>query len=312
MNSIALSVGIVGPMFLLMLSGLLLREFHLIKPAGFTEMNRVCFYLLLPASLLNSLMSSKDFSSLTLPFLGWLLLCQVIILGLLFLFVPLVVKENGARASIIQAGFRSNFLMFGILIAGALCGEEKLGLVSISAGILIPLYNIGGILILQHYCGGKVKPIESVKRILTNPFVIACVLGLLIYALPFKLPEIVTSAISKMASAATTVAFIALGGSTDLSKLKRVGRNVILGTVLRLVILPAILILLTVLLGMRDIQLVTIVVMVISPTAVATYALAERMGADADLAGYLVAAQSVFSILTIFLWLWGLSGLRLI
>ena len=40
--------------------------------------------------------------------------------------------------------------------------------------------------------------------------------------------------------------------------------------------------------------------------------MAQAMDCDGPLAGYLVAAQTVGSIFTIFLWLWLLTGLRVL
>ncbi|MBQ8081241.1 MAG: AEC family transporter [Clostridia bacterium] len=312
MSSFSLVAGIVAPMFLLMLCGWLLRQTKTLPESAFSAMNKLCFVLLLPASLVNNLIKATDFSRLTPRFLLWLLLLQAVIVGTLFLVVPRLVKENPSRASIIQAGFRSNFLVFGLVIAASLVSSDELALVSVAAGLLIPLYNIGGILILQHYCGGKTSVSEMLKIFIKNPFVIACIIGLSVSLLKIPLPTPVNSCVNSLAGAATTVSFIALGGCTDLKKLRSVSRNVIVGTVLRLVVLPVIVIGLTVLAGFRGIELLTVVVMAIAPTAVATFPLAERMHADGPLAGYLVVSQSVFSIVTIFVWLLVLNATGLV
>lgn len=308
MNSFALTCGIVLPMFLLLLCGWGLRRAKLIQPYGFAQMNQLCFYLLLPSSLLNNLIQAKDFDMLDAAFLLWILAVQIVILVVLFLVVPRAVPRRQSCASVIQAAFRSNFLMFGLAIAGAMCEREELILVSITAGILIPLYNIGGILILQHYCGGRTDAKKLAATLIKNPFVLACILGIGISTCKISLPEVVRSCISNLANAATTVSFLALGGSIELGKLREAGKDVLIGTLLRLVLLPALIIGMSVALGFTGIRLLSIVVMMISPTAVATFPLAERMGADQVLAGYLVVAQSVCSVATIFLWIWGLTA----
>lgn len=312
MNSLELTAGIVIPMFLLMVCGGLLRAFRVLPESAFSQMNRLCFTLLLPASLLNNLMKMDGLSGLRLPFLGWLLLLQAVIVGLLYLIVPRVIRDRRSAASVIQAGFRSNFLTFGLVIAQALCAPEQLGVVSISAGLLIPLYNIGGILILQHGCGGKTTARQMLLSFCKNPFVISCLLGLALVLTKAAVPAAVKSCVSSLGGAATTVSFIALGGCIDLARLKNIGKQVILGTALRLVFLPAVVIGLTLLAGFRDVELLTVAVMAISPTAVATFPMAERMGADGPLAGYLVAAQSCCSIITMFLWILLLTGTGLL
>lgn len=309
MNSLNLTGGIVIPMFLLMLCGWLLRNLKVLPASVFPQMNKLCFTLLLPASLINNLLKMENLDGLRLPFLGWLLLLQVLIVTVLYLLVPHFVREKRSAASIIQACFRSNFLTFGLVIAQALCAPEKLGIVSVSAGLLIPLYNIGGILILQHGTGGKTTFRRMTLVFCRNPFVIACALGLLIIVLHIAVPSVIKSAVGSLGGAATTVSFIALGGCIDLAQLKKIGKQVMFGTFMRLICLPLLIIGVTWLIGFRDIELLTVIVMAISPTAVATFPMAERMGADGPLAGYLVAAQSVCSIGTMFLWLLALSGM---
>lgn len=295
-------------MLLLLVCGGVLRRSGILPASAFSQMNQLCFYLLLPASLFNNIVGTDTFYLPNNRFLFWLLGAQLVILAVLFALVPRVAGTKEACASIIQAGFRSNFLIFGLSIAGALCEKEELFLVSVAAGILIPLYNIGGILILQHYCGGETGLLRALRIMLRNPFVIACFLGLIVAIFGIPLPQIVTDCSGRLGNAATTVSFLALGGCIEPEQLKQSGMLAVFGTLLRLVLLPAIIIGISVLMGFKGAELITIVVMMISPTAVATFPLAQKMGADSALAGYLVITQTLFSVATIFLWLWLLMG----
>ena len=93
MNSLELTAGIVLPMFLLMLCGWILRRTHALPEPAFSQMNRLCFLVLLPASLLNNLLKMESLSGLRLPFLGWLLFLQALIVGLLYLTVPRLIRD---------------------------------------------------------------------------------------------------------------------------------------------------------------------------------------------------------------------------
>ena len=77
----------------------------------------------------------------------------------------------------------------------------------------------------------------------------------------------------------------------------------------RLVFQPAVFLGLSYLLGFRGTEFLALVAMLISPTAVATYNMARSMDADGELAGHLVVFQSLGSMVTIFLWIFLLSGL---
>ena len=79
----------------------------------------------------------------------------------------------------------------------------------------------------------------------------------------------------------------------------------------RLVIVPAVALSLAIYLGFRDIELVTLLAIFASPCAVASFAMAQQMGSDADLAGNCVVYTTGLSCFTIFCWVFVLKTLGL-
>lgn len=312
MESFWLSFGIVMPMFLLLLTGWLIRYFRVIGDSGFDALNTLCFKLLLPMSLFCNIYNGGDLGLLDARMLIWALVCQVLILLLLFLTVPRVFSENPVRASIIQACFRSNFITFGIVIAGALGSPEELMVVSVLAGLLIPLYNIGGVGILEYYRGGRLSMGRMGKQIIRNPFVISCLLALLCVGLGLRLPQFIETTAKNLAACATPISFLALGGCLDLKSVEHYKKEISWGVGYRLIVQPGIFLGLSFLLGFRGTEFLALMAMLISPTAVATYNMARGMDADGELAGYLVVFQSIGSMVTIFAWICLLSGMKLI
>ena len=62
-------------------------------------------------------------------------------------------------------------------------------------------------------------------------------------------------------------------------------------------------------LGMRDVELVTLIAIYATPCAVAGFAMAQQMHADAELAGNCVVYSSALSCVTIFGWVCLLKSL---
>jgi hypothetical protein len=145
-----------------------------------------------------------------------------------------------------------------------------------------------------------------------NPFVISCILALVLVFFGVKLPLCVTSAVKSIGGCASPISFLALGGALDFRAAGRYKKEITIGVLFRLVLQPLIVISLALILGFRGIELLAIVVMMISPTAVATYTMAQNMDADGELAGYLVVFQSLVSLVTIFIWIWLLDGVGLL
>lgn len=308
MESFWLSFGIVMPMFLTLAAGWMLRQFRVLEEAGFDAVNTLCFKILLPVALFCNIYGGGDVRQMDGRLFLWALVCQVLILLLLFLTIPRMFEKNPVRASIIQSCFRSNFITFGLVIAGELGAPEELMVVSVLAGILIPLYNIGGVGILEYYRGGKLEPGKMLKQILKNPFVISCLISLVLVMCKIRLPGYVESAVKSVGACATPMSFLALGGCLNLKSVGGYKKEILTGVGYRLVVQPAVFLGLSYLLGFRGTEFLALVAMLISPTAVATYNMARSMDADGELAGYLVVFQSVGSMVTIFLWILVLSG----
>jgi predicted permease len=281
MESFELSFGIVAPMAITIFVGYLLARARIISSQGFDAMNVLAFKLLLPLSLFNNIYSGGNLEQMNARVIIWAFVFQVLVLVLLFLVVPRLVKDNPARASIIQACFRSNFITFGLVIAGAFCStSEDLIVVSVLAGMMIPFYNIGGVCILEYYRGGEFKLRKLALQLVKNPFVISCILALVLVFFGVKLPLCVTSAVKSIGGCASPISFLALGGALDFRAAGRYKKEITIGVMFRLILQPLIVISLAVLLGFREIELLPIVVMMISPTAVAAYTMAQNMDAD--------------------------------
>ena len=80
----------------------------------------------------------------------------------------------------------------------------------------------------------------------------------------------------------------------------------------RLLICPAIFLPIFVAMGFRDVELMALATMMGAPIAVSSFIMAQQQGADADLAGQSVAFTTLFSVLTMFLIIFGLKQMGLI
>ena len=69
-----------------------------------------------------------------------------------------------------------------------------------------------------------------------------------------------------------------------------------------MVIVPALVLGVAIRLGFRGIELITLLAIFASSTAVASFTMAEQMGGDAKLAGNIVVVTSALASLTLFGW----------
>ena len=74
-----------------------------------------------------------------------------ILQALLIITIPRMVSENAKRGVIIQAIYRSNFVLFGIPLTANLFGDEGAVLASMMVAIVIPVYNATAVIICLLY-----------------------------------------------------------------------------------------------------------------------------------------------------------------
>lgn len=313
MNSFSLSVQIVIPMFLLMGLGVFLRRQGLLAGKSLDDLNHLCFLLFLPASLFRNI-TQVNLSDLPSP---WLLVVgsviQLVVFGLVLLLTPRLVPNPATRGSTGHSILRSRFILFGLIIAeGLATGPRDLGVVSVLAAVMIPLYSVGGVIILEHYRGGKTSVKLMLYRIITNPFVVSSLLGFTLLLLGVRLPSVVEKAVDDLARVGTPLSLLALGAWFQPGALGRYRRELLVGTIGRLIVVPALFLPLCIALGFRDAELLGLTCMLIAPTAVSTFNMAQQMEADGQLAGLLIIVQSAVSLLTMFGWIFLLGNLGLL
>lgn len=234
------------------------------------------------------------------------LFAVVYVFGLCLFSIPVVMKlekRQASRGALIQAIYRSNFIIMGLPLAKNIYGPGDLATTAMLTAVIVPIYNVLAVVILEVFRGGKVHWTDVIRKIATNPIIIGAVLGILAVLLRIKLPSGLTGMITEMSNATTVMALLLLGASFDYRSVSGSKRNIFIGVFGRLVAAPAIGLSLAVLLGFRGIAFVSLLVMMASPAAVSSFTMAEEMDSDGPLAGSCVIFSTALSCFTLILWL---------
>lgn len=112
-----------------------------------------------------------------------------------------------------------------------------------------------------------------------------------------------------MSKIATPLALVVLGGSFRIEKINKNLKPLIIGVIGKLIIVPLIFIPIAIYLGFRGIELASVMIMLSAPVAVSSFTMAEQMEADGELAAQLVVFTSMFSVLTIFIYIFVMKQL---
>ena len=311
MNSFLMALSVVGPLMVYMLTGRFIRAAHMFSRENFRDLNQLLFRLFIPFTLFFNIYNA-DMGKIVQPRL--FLLIEVLLVAFCvstwFILKP-IIKDRADLATVSQGIFRSNFVLFGGMMAETLCSNEGVALASAAAAIVVPTINIGGVVVLELARGGRLKLSALALRILKNPLVEAAILGIIFnflsHSIGIRLPKIVIDPLMNLGKAATPLALVALGGLLSFDSMRKHIKHLTIACFGRLILVPAIAVFIGILMGYRADELVVILAAFASPTAVSSAPMAQAMGGNGDLAGEIVATTTVASILTIFVFVYTLS-----
>lgn len=177
---------------------------------------------------------------------------------------------------------------------------QPVGILAVAVGMAIPMANVFAVTALSR---GSGSVWGTVKRVASNPFLIASVAGVLVGISGVHILAPVMAPLEMLAQAAIPVALISVGATMNWGALARLNRfsGIICAT--KLVILPALTLALCWGLGADPALASTLVMFAALPTASAAHVLAAGFGADRELAATLVAQSTLLAAVTLPLWI---------
>ena len=312
MTNLIVAFNVVLPLLICIALGIFLRSIGMIKDASQKNLNQLGFKVFLPVHVFNSIYTTD----IAAAFDGKLMLFGVLGLVGIFLFlmvlVPVIEKENRLRGVMVQAIFRSNFVLYGLPVATNLCGEAHLGPTSLLIGIVVPVFNMLSVVCLEWFRGGKPNFRKMFLGIAKNPLIIGAVVGIAANLSNITIPTAVHKSIIDIARVATPLALIVLGSEFSFSRVRGISKQLIVCVVGKLVVSPLLMVTIGVMLGFRGDSLVPILMMFGAPTAVSSYTMAQQMDGDETLAAAAVVFTAGLSIITIFFAIFLLKQMALI
>ena len=317
LNDLLFSANVIVPIFLLILLGygltrLKLWDAHFLKIA-----NDLCFKVLLPVLLFYNVATANIFEVFNGKLVLYACACACALCGLLFLIVPLFVKDNKRRGVMIQGTFRSNFLLFGVPLGLSIGGERGAILVAVVASFYVPVINMLSVISLYAFSDAENKNLKAaLLGIVKNPLVIGGVSGLVFSLIRnyigFELPEMLDTTLFNIKSVATPLAFLILGGDLKFGNMLRNIKFSAFSVLGKIVLIPAVMITVSALLGFDQLEMAILIAVFATPNAVSSYAMARNYEADHELAGEIITIGTVLSILTIFVFVTIAKSLSLI
>ena len=316
----------VLPIILLILLGYMLKRKGFLGEEFLKTGNKLVFKICLPAMLFINVYDIDSFSAIQWDVVAYCVLITLFIFVLGLISAVVATKVPQRRGVLLQCTFRSNFAIIGLSLAGALGGEEAMAVAAVVSAFTIPLFNVLAVVALSVFVGNTHSSQNSIKsilmNILKNPLIISVALGMvclgirgiqnqLLGELVFSMERdlvFLYKALNNLKAIASPFALIVLGGQFEFSAAKGMLKEIIIGTVWRVVLTPLIGIGIAVVLSLHTSLLTcgtneipALIALFGSPVAVSSAIMASQMNNDEQLATQLVVWTSLCSIVTIFL-----------
>ena len=292
LDQFTFALNVTAPILILLVLGLTFRRTGFIDQHFINIANSFVFNVTLPCLLFFSIANTPLTQSTNIPLF---LFGVLFTLGsaLLFWLLSLIVIEHDKRGVFIQGAFRGNLGIIGIALTLNAYGTEILATASLYMALIAILDNPLSIIIL------KPKGHRAFKSILTNPIIIAVVLGLLFSALHISLPTFISQSGQYLAQMTLPLALICIGGSLYWHNFQDHQKEVLWATLAKLLLMPLLGTLLAIQLGFRGQDLGLIYLMLSSPTAVSSYIMAKKMTAHGTIAAEIIALTTASSSIII-------------
>ena len=309
LSNFFVALGGVVPLFCLMAVGVFVKCSRLLTEEELFHVNRMVFRVFFFFMMFYNIYIADPgtaFQPLLAAFgAGGVLLTALVFSGI----VCCTEKENARRGAMIQAVFRSNYVLMGIPLVGNIFGDAAIAVPTMMIAAIVPLYNILGVFVLEIFRGGRFDLLPILRSVLMNPMILGAIAGASCRLIGLTIPMPLLKPAAQIAAATTPVALIVLGASFRGGSFHAHLRQLIFCVVSRLIVVPAVMLSLAISFGFRGVELVTLIAVFATPCAVASFAMAQQMQADAELAGNCVVYSSGLSCLTIFGWVFLLKTL---
>lgn len=315
----------VAPVVLTILLGYVLKQKKFLSKDFVKIGNKLVFNVCLPCMLFINVYDIEGFGSIEWSIVIYSIVMLLVIFVLGYVTTILTTKVPERRGVIWQCTFRSNFAIIGLSLAGALGGSQAVAVAAIVSSCTVPLFNVLAVIALTLFVGNSGTKKNGIRNVLSgivrNPLIIAVALGFVcmgireaqvalcgdvVFSLKNQMPFLYTT-LNNLKSIASPFALLVLGGQFEFSAVKGLLKEIVTGTVWRIVLAPLLgigcavwLSSTTGLLSCGVNEFPALIAMFGSPVAVSSAVMAGSMGGDEQLATQLVVWTSLFSIITIF------------
>lgn len=315
------------PLFALILLGAALALGGFLKEEFLKQLNRLIYFISLPALIIGKLsVATFQGESALRVFLAIFLGCMAALV-LSYGLCRLLRLPWSGYGTFAQAVLRGNLALVGLPVLvydlrqqNVPEAEEIISMALLALGMIMVLYNVTSVILLigsQQRLGGAKAPGEDAPRspehaatpglgkahlfrrmtkmVVTNPLIIAAVIGSLLSLFTVPMPEFALSALDLAGQIAVPAALISIGARLGNTRITGRVFYPLAAALMKVAVVPVLTYFAARLLGLSEQEMMVVMIFGACPTAVASYIMACELRGDPELAGGAIALSTLLS-----------------
>jgi malonate transporter and related proteins len=295
------------PLFALILLGYILRSTMLRDLHFWSGVNKLSYYVLLPALLVQQLAGATFNARLLTTLWGVVISAMLVVTVVVWLTRRWTTASNGAFTSVLQGAIRPNTYL-ALALAATLFGQAGVAYTAVTLAATVPLVNLLSVTALVYYRGddaahaprrGREELGLVVRSVVQNPLIAACLAGLGLNLSGLGALADFSHLLSALAQASLPMGLLTVGAGLDLATLRTALRPLVSATFIKLILSPAIALFFCRLFDLNSLLTGVCAIFMALPCAAASYVLAERMGGDFRLMAGILTVETVASGITL-------------
>ncbi|MDN5891897.1 MAG: AEC family transporter [Psychrobacter sp.] len=300
--AIIFAMTIVLPTLFLMGLGFFMQRRGEASQAFIDQASSFVFNYCLPCLLFFSVVDSDvDYAKQITLIMAGILVTFILFIGS-EIYAKYFISKPADQGVFVQGIFRSNMAIIGLATVANAYGEAGLSIGAVYMGVVTILFNILAVITLSRVSKSADDTWVSrstmvVKKLFTNPLIIALVAAFAYKALPLPpITGVIHTTGDLLAAVALPLALICAGASIDLKSMLHPSGLSMQASIGRIVIAPIVAIAVGLSFGLSGVHMGVLFLMVASPAAAASYVMAKAMGGNDVLAANILAFTTVVGL----------------
>lgn len=290
-------ISAIIPIVVILLLGKAIARAGIISADGWLGLESITYYALFPALIVSKL-AVAEFDALDWRMPAALVAAQLLITVASIALSKLLRQPDQQIGVLVQSGVRWNTFI-ALALAQDVIGEIGIALIAAAAAVMVPTANLLSIVALSRFSGQPFSATSLFRQVLTNPLIIASIIGIAINASSVRLAADITTTLDILAQGAVALGLLTSGAYIQVRRIGTPFSALIGWSMFRLLGLPLAAGAIAFALNIQPEIFLVVLIATAVPTASNGAILARKLGGDATLAANLIAFQTVLALISV-------------